>query len=295
MGESKRIAAMADADTMEDGGTELERPGGQPSVRALRRGIRILRLLNHEGPMTVQQVGQKTGMPRITAYRLLLTLEEEGLVERSEDSGTFRVASGVLSLSSGYSRYEHLVRTARPILSSVCCELGWPLVLATNNGPKMVIQITTRHLTNFDVQEQGEGGEFPLLTSASGLAFVAHCDEPLRRDLINAALADISTVQSSMFPRPSVHIQREIERIRAEGFAYVPVSWRSLSVNLSAMGVPLFESGKPCAALSVAFYQAAIPRSQAVSRFLRPLQAAAQAISAQLHSDSSSKNAAQLS
>lgn len=291
----KRITAVAGTDAADETGTELERSSGQPSVRALRRGIRILRLLNQEGPMTVLQVGRRTGMPRITAYRILLTLEEEGLVERSEDSGTFRAASGVLSLSSGYSRYEHLVRTARPILSSVCRDLGWPLVLATNNGPKMVIQITTRHLTNFNVQEQGEGGEFPLLTSASGLAFVAHCDEPLRRDLINAALADAVTAQTGMFPRPGFHLQQEIDRIRADGFAYVPVSWRSLSVNLSAVGVPLYERGKLCAALSVAFYQAAIPRSQAVSRFLRPLQAAAQAISEQLRADTAPRNPALLS
>lgn len=245
---------------------------GQPSVRSLRRGLAILRAVSAHGPMSVAAIAARTGTPRVTTYRILLTLVDEGLIERRPDTSRYRLATAVRELSAGLEAQDPLAEIAAPVLARYCRELRWPLVLATNNGPRMVVRATTRHLTGVGLDDRGVGGDFPLLRSAAGQVFLAHCDPVLRRDLLAAALGEAGGEAASA--RPTAW-GREFEAIRAQGYAYLPVSWTWRGANLSAIAVPLRVRGEVRAAVSLAYYQTAVTRVAALARFVAPLQAAA--------------------
>ena len=53
---------------------------GPDNVRALSRGLNIMRLLNRVGAARVGEIALELGLPRTTVYRLLNTLEEDGYV-----------------------------------------------------------------------------------------------------------------------------------------------------------------------------------------------------------------------
>ena len=89
--------------------------GQEPKVRSLVRGLEILRLLNVEGGLSNARVAAETGLNRITAYRLLQTLQAEGCVLR-DDAKRYRLAPGVLELSSLYPRQNWILKVAAPIL-----------------------------------------------------------------------------------------------------------------------------------------------------------------------------------
>jgi IclR family mhp operon transcriptional activator len=72
-------------------------------VRSLKKALRLLRLMNQIGELTVTELSEAVELPRTTTYRLLETLETEGFVERSlPNTALYRITKKVLELSDGY-------------------------------------------------------------------------------------------------------------------------------------------------------------------------------------------------
>ena len=256
-------------------------PGGsdepsQPSVRSLLRGLEILRVLNLEGELSTARIASETGLARITAYRLLKTLERDGYVVR-DPSKRYHLGPSVLELNSRYSKHSWLIEFASPRMQEICRELGWPIVLGTNNGPRMVIQHTTRDDTGFWLKLRGPGSQLPLLHSAMGLAFLAHTPVPLQADLAKAAL-ELDGAITPEFRRNPESLTALLSEIRNQGYATVRASWRSESIPLSAIAVPLYHDEMVSAALGLTYYQSAMTNSEAIERYATPLQEAARRI-----------------
>jgi IclR family mhp operon transcriptional activator len=253
-------------------------PGGdsQPQVRSLTRGLDILRLLNLEGELSTARIAAATGLARITAYRLLRTLERGGYVVR-DASKCYRLGPSILELNSHYAQQAGAIELAAPFMRLLCQRLGWPVVLATNNGPRMVIQHTTRDETGFSVRLQGPGGQLPLLQSASGLVFLAHTEPPLRAELVRAALK-LDGKRTLDFQRNPELIAKRLADVAERGFASVRRSWQSASISLSTLAVPIHKDGQVFAALAATYYQSAMSNREAVRRFETPLKHAVEDI-----------------
>ncbi len=246
------------------------------TVRSLVRGLNILRLLNVEGGLSNARVAARTGLNRITAYRLLQTLQAEGCVIRDE-AKRYRLAPGVLELSSFYGKQTWILDRAAPIMEDMCRSLGWPLILATNNGPHMTIQYTTRDSVGFWLKLKGPGSRLPVLNSALGFVFLANTAQPVRGDLINAAL-QLEDGAAAQLRRDRARIAKLLAKVRHDGYATLRDSWESEAVPLSAIAVPLWRPGSTLAALGLTYYQAALTNREAIERFFEPLRLAAQQI-----------------
>nr|MBO2489041.1 hypothetical protein [Gammaproteobacteria bacterium] len=253
---------------------------GQPSVQALLRGLEILRLLNVEPGLTVTSIAEKVRLARITTYRLLETLERHGYVARDDDK-RYRLGPGVLELSSLYSKQNWVLEVAAPFMQELCRELGWPLVLSANNGPRMTILHTTRDETGFWLKLKGPGSQLPILKSAMGLVWLAHASGRLRRALIRAALAQDGNLTPEFEQRP-YELDRLLDKIRQEGIASLRNSWYSDDVPLSAIAVPIFRKRAPFAALGLTYYQASMSGADAIRAYGDALKRAAERIQAEL-------------
>ena len=249
----------------------------QPTVRSLVRGLDILRLLNLQGELSTARIAAETGLARITAYRLLRTLERGGYVVR-DASKRYHLGPGVMELNSSYSRQAWVIELAAPHMQGLCRMLGWPIVLATNNGPRMVIQHTTRDQTGFWLRLQGPGSPLPLLRSALGLVYLAHTKQPLQNDLVRAALELDGSLTPDLQRNPQ-KIPRVLAEIAERGFATLRRSWQSESVSLSALAVPVLREGQVFAALALTYYQSSMTGGEAVRRFAEPLRKASEEIS----------------
>ena len=249
----------------------------QPKVRSLVRGLEILRILNHEGALSTVQVAAKAGLARITAHRLLKTLEQDGYAVRDE-AKRYHLGPSVLDLNSRYARNSWLMERVSPLMQDLCRKLGWPIVLGTSNGPRMVIRHTTRDETGFWLKLRGPGSQVPLLRSAMGLAFLAHTHEPLQRDLARAAL-HVDAAHTPQFRRNPNALRSLLEEVAQQGYAVVRDSWKSESIPLSAIAVPLHREDVVTAALGLTYYQSAMTVREAASRYAAPLQEAARHMS----------------
>ncbi|MCP4925166.1 MAG: helix-turn-helix domain-containing protein [Gammaproteobacteria bacterium] len=260
---------------MNTGVTKGHKEAG-PTVRSLVRGLTVLRLLNVRSGLSNAQVAANTNLNRITTYRLLQTLMREGYVVR-DSVKRYRLAPGVLELNSRYTRENWIFEAAAPMMQELCREVGWPIVLATNNGPYMTIQHTTRDETGFWLRFQGPGSKLPILNSAVGFAFLAHTRQRLQDDLIKAALQLEDGVTNELHNGPS-NVHALLKKVRRLGYATLRKSWESEGVPLSAIAVPLVGPQGILGSLGLTYYRATLTNSEAIKRYVAPLQSVAERI-----------------
>jgi len=249
---------------------------GQPVVNALLRGIDILRLLNVEAGLTASEVGRRVGLARITAYRLLRTLERGGYVIHDE-ARRYRLGPAILELSSLYAKQNWVIEIAAPIMRETGARLGWPLVLGASNGPRMMILQSTRDETGFWLRMKGPGSQLPMLRSTMGLAFLAHSRRDVQQSLLRAAFALDGHYSPDWRDHPE-RLEKTLEEIRRLGAASLRDSWQSEAVEMSAVAVPIFRRRTVFAALGLTYFQSAMSTAEALDQYVESLRIAAQEI-----------------
>ncbi len=80
---------------------------------ALVRGIRILRLLETESPLSLETVASRSGVPKASALRLLTTLCELGLAERDPAHKTYAARARLVTMTDAAAKRRHVQDTLR--------------------------------------------------------------------------------------------------------------------------------------------------------------------------------------
>src|SRR3954451_17443563 len=98
---------------------------GAQRVQSVARAAELLKALGeHDGPASVFELADRCGLNRSTAWRILATLEDEGLVERDAATGRYAVGYALVGLAAGAGPAP-LVRRAQPylrVLADACAE-----------------------------------------------------------------------------------------------------------------------------------------------------------------------------
>src|SRR4051812_44962214 len=106
-------------------------------IRAVERAFLVLRVLRDaSGPCSLPSIASASGLSVTTTYRLLRTLESEGVVETHDQGYTLGV--GVLELADAFSRQQDVIRVARPYLASLRDELNETCGLGVRSGDSWV-------------------------------------------------------------------------------------------------------------------------------------------------------------
>lgn len=244
--------------------------GQQSSVRALERGLDIIRLLNRHNGLTVTQVGQLTDLPRPTAFRLLRTLESLDYLFRDTQDKKYRLAAQVRTLSHGYDQEEWIPKVARPIMRALCKKILWPIALGTVSGSHMLIRDTTDEISPFAIHRCRGGFNIPLLNTASGAVYLAYCDPHKRDELINYALHDDPDALSRGGTNIDI-FKRSLDTVKAKGYSCM----RIVDANHNALAVPIIIDGEIFATVSARFYTTAMTLQQAIERYAEDMIEAA--------------------
>ncbi|OWT57540.1 DNA-binding transcriptional regulator [Candidimonas nitroreducens] len=158
-----------------------EQPRKQEGVRALTRGLAILRHVNAAGGSArASEIAKALAIPRPTVYRLLETLEEAGYVAFSASANLVRVTRLAASLGDGYAVTSTLCQVAAPLMAEVGARIVWPLDLTIYDNAAMVIQETTHGRSPLSIDRAMIGYRLPVLRSSAGRAYLAFCPEQER-------------------------------------------------------------------------------------------------------------------
>jgi DNA-binding IclR family transcriptional regulator len=92
--------------------------GRSKTVQSVDRALGLLRAIAEaDGPRSLGELAQRCELERPTAWRLLLTLEANGLIEKVEPS-RYRISAGWIGLAQLHA-VDSLVRLARPVLADL--------------------------------------------------------------------------------------------------------------------------------------------------------------------------------
>jgi len=237
------------------------------SVRALARGLAILRQVNKVGEARPGEIAKALNIPRPTVYRLLETLEELGYVALSATSNYVRVTRFAAALGDGYALTSEISQAAGPIFASYSKQLVWPLDLTIYHNAAMVIQETTHGRSPLSIDRGMTGYRLPVLRTSAGRAYISFCPEQ-ERSLIIEHIRRIG--QSDDLPFLEARwLSHLIEETRSRGIAVRDSG--EFRQETASIAVPIMADGIVLGCVSLIWIRSAMSTRRALDDFGEPL------------------------
>lgn len=254
-------------------------------VRAITRGLTVLRLVSEEGPINATELARAAKLPQPTVVRILETLIEAGYVYRRADGTTFGVTARTRTLSSGHDATSRLVQLAEPLIETLRAEIGWPSNLATLEDDAMVIAYTNRNAKGLSIPGR-LGARIPLLATAVGIVQLAG----LAPDALAAQLDRLRRSKEIWDATPELwaSLDERLAAARRDGHAfaherYLDAVYQS---QIWAVAVPVIVDGRTEAALSSLVLRVAGQKQRLLAGILPALRRTAATIGEKLSAES---------
>lgn len=248
------------------------------SVRALTRGLAILRHINASGECRPGEISQALDIPRPTVYRLLETLEEAGYVAFSSSSNLVRVTRYAASLGDGSALHSELCQLAGPIFAEYSARLVWPLDLSVYDNAAMVVQETTHGRSPLSIDRAMIGYRMPVLRTSAGRAYLAFCGD-IERQAILDHLTRLGDPADSPFLEPA-WLDRMLAETRERGIALRNAG--EFRPQTSSLAVPVQTPTGTVGTVSIIWIRTAMSTPQAMETLAPYLMEVAEKIAEQL-------------
>jgi len=242
-------------------------------LRSLKRGLRVLALLNQTETISIIELARNLDLPRTTAERILLTLVAEGYVQRVPDAKRYRLNGKVCSLSGGFSEDCWIVQSATPLLFKVTEQIGWPLAIATPSGDRMTLRTTTDPATSLWLNRRRIGAEIPILNSSSGL--VAYAFSPTSEQTVMRHILSLSSDPYNRERSDAQTLDMLVQPVRENGFAFQPPPNNNPEQSIS---FPIFVAGKYVASLLMIYMTRSMSSATVIERYAPHLRVIARQI-----------------
>ena len=196
-------------------------------VQSLDGALRLLRALGQQpGAIALGELARSCDMPSPKAHRYLASFVHAGLV-RKDGAGRYDLGRGAMEIGLAALARRDTVNEAADALPDLVRETGVTALISVwgDRGPTVV---RWQRAASPIVTSLGLGTTFPLLSSATGRAFLAHLpdamtvslrDNELRRARARPNLIDDLTGGADGSPAAAVRAMKAT--VRERGFATV--------------------------------------------------------------------------
>ncbi len=247
-------------------------------VPGLQRGLEILRCFNR----TRTQIGapdmaKELKIPRSTVFRLVMTLEYLGFLERAPNGRDFRLGSAVLGLGFEYLASLEITELARPVLERLRNDTGFSTHLVIRDGRDVVFVLKAAAQSAL-TSSVTIGTRLPAHATVLGRIMLSH----LRDDELRTLYPDRKLTQfTPRTPGTLEELKMVLAQDRARGYA---VSEGFYERGISAIAAPVFDMNENvAAAINVVVPDGAVTSEVLHSTLARRVVAAAQDLSRKLN------------
>ncbi len=162
-------------------------------VDSLRRGLELLRLFDaRHRSLQSADIAAKLGLSRVTAAKLIATLESQNFLRPSSNGdGGFEPHVACLALGRAVKRGLRIVQVAQPRMLALSQRFGVHVTLSTRDRLHMLV---VEHVVPSGQVRMGldTGARLPMVSSASGRAYLAAQPEAARSKLLTSIKGDDS-------------------------------------------------------------------------------------------------------
>lgn len=151
----------------------FNRPAEGNAVQSLDRALRILAIVAESDGLSLSEVAERAGLAPSTAYRMLTTLANHGMVEFAEEQQLWSVGVEAYRIGSAFLRGRKLVDRARAVMQDLMEETGETanLGVAEDDFVVFVSQVETHQAIRAFFRP---GTRSPFHASGIGKAILAH-------------------------------------------------------------------------------------------------------------------------
>jgi DNA-binding IclR family transcriptional regulator len=202
-----------------------------PSVQSVDRAITVMEFLSQRGWSGVTEVSRELGIHKSTAYRLLTTLRDRGLVEQDAATEKYRLGFGLVLLARTVRADLDILRCARPVCERLSELTGETVTVAILEGDDaVVIHQSISRASALSVDWTGR--HTPLHATAAGKVFLLYMPEDQRLRVLEGPLERF-TDNTIVDP---ASLRDHVSQIRDAGYAYTV---EELEAGLNAIGAPI--------------------------------------------------------
>lgn len=243
------------------------------------RLLTVIESINELGICTVVDLHRATGISRPAVHRIVDNLCSFGYLERVDGHSSVRLTSQILALSAGYKPEHRMAEQAMPVLQQLQKRIRWPHTFSTPEADMMVIQATTRHHNPFVFDRGRTGLRLPILSTATGCVYLAHCGAEEREAIL--ARLQAHQIHDEVFDQTfedMLAAARDRIAIAAEkGYA---LRSGGEPERTTTIAVPVIVFSTAVGALCTSFPTSAIALEEACNKYVPELQDAARNIAA---------------
>lgn len=190
------------------------------------------------------EIVERSGQTSSGAYRILMSLQQLGLVERDSVTKRFRIGARLYALGS--LAVFDIRRVAMPQMERLRELFGYVVNLTIREGNSTVLVEILEAARAFHMAS-GVGSREPLYCTAAGKCFLAFSSTEARRSVLDG-LDFVAYTPSTLTTAAAV--EAELEQVRDRGFALDRGEYEAQG---RCVAVPIFDrSADVCAALSLA-------------------------------------------
>lgn len=220
----------------------MDREKGTYSVQSVLKAFDLLEVLAAENSVsTIPVLANKLDMSRNKIFRLLATLEEKGLIERDEPTGTFRLGMYAFEMAQHILKSANLIRLAHPVMEELARKHDEAVYMTVMNNDEVLFLDMVDSFQQIKTTDM-VGKRFPFFTNAAGKAIKAMSSSDMierlgkRRANMNG-ITDLRKLES------------ELSDIRQSGVA---VDFGGLGEGICAVAVAIKDyAGKVVGALTM--------------------------------------------
>ena len=244
-------------------------------INSILRASNILKCFSGDKThFKITELARHLGLDRSTTYRILLSLEKAGFVEKDE-AGTFSLGLAAFEIGNAYLMQTDLIQVSKPIMADLASKVQETVHLAVLSDIEIVyVDKVDSPRTLGVISKLGQRG--PLHCTSLGKTLLAFQPEDEQARIIQRIRMNPFTSRTiTTKPR----LIEELRIIKKQGYA---LDRREIEEDVECIGAPILNHiGNVIAALSISGPQRKIgtPREK---EFIRDVVEAAATISAKM-------------
>jgi IclR family pca regulon transcriptional regulator len=250
-------------------------------VNSLIRGLEILESFTpSESHLTLQDLSNKTGLPKTTVHRFLKTLLTMNYVTLEPRTKAYSLAPRVMALGFSVLSGMDLRQTAFPYMEAPSKETDQNVNLAVLDRTEVLYieRITVRRIININLFV---GSRLNCYLTAMGRSLLAFLSRESYEQLLAELLKDKEAVKA--IGRRGEKLEAILDEVRRRGYATSDDEWVQ---GLRAIGAPVFNGrGEVEASLTMTFISQLVGFDEMIAKYIPPLMATAGRISSALGFD----------
>ncbi len=219
--------------------------GKSNSVKSVVKAFLLMEELDKSGEMSIGDLSERLQMDKATVHRLVNTIKDAGYINQNPDNKKYANSLKLLAMGNRAMEKTGVRHIARPFMEELSEKTGETINLGMRVGNKIIYVDKMESSSTIKVG-LGIGVSVPSYCSGLGKAILAFTPADELEELLDSIVFEKFT-EHSITNRE--HFQRELERIRKDGYA---VDDEEYVDGLMCFAAPIFDfHGNPIASVSV--------------------------------------------